>query len=171
MRASGSIAVLLSLGLIAADAGSTRLGHRRPGRPPAPAMAIGRLDRKRDQATACCAVARGLARPHTRLRPALGGDHPGTRGRDSPQQVLFFNRNTPLGTPTPHPRPYITVTTTGTPGRRAVPVAPGSGRRVRAVRTGIGTVRSGNRGREAQGARSHSHRRGWRSAPTASLNR
>ena len=32
---------------------------------------------------------------------------------DSPQQVLFFNRNTPLGTPTPDLRPYITVTTTG----------------------------------------------------------
>jgi hypothetical protein len=31
----------------------------------------------------------------------------------SPQQVLFFNRNTPLGTPTPDPRPYITVTPSG----------------------------------------------------------
>lgn len=31
----------------------------------------------------------------------------------SPQQVLFFDRNTPLGTPTPEPRPYINVTTSG----------------------------------------------------------
>jgi hypothetical protein len=29
---------------------------------------------------------------------------------DSLQQVLFFNKNTPLGTATPNPRPYITVT-------------------------------------------------------------
>ena len=28
---------------------------------------------------------------------------------DSLQQVLFFNKNTPLGSPTPNPRPYITV--------------------------------------------------------------
>jgi hypothetical protein len=32
---------------------------------------------------------------------------------DSPGQVLFFNRNTPFGTPTPDPRPYITVTAAG----------------------------------------------------------
>lgn len=32
---------------------------------------------------------------------------------DSPQQVLFFDRRTPLGTPTPDPRPYITVTPVG----------------------------------------------------------
>jgi hypothetical protein len=32
---------------------------------------------------------------------------------DSPQQVLFFDRRTPIGTPTPDPRPYITVTPQG----------------------------------------------------------
>jgi hypothetical protein len=32
---------------------------------------------------------------------------------DRPQQVLFFDRNTPLGPATPEPRPYITVTTLG----------------------------------------------------------
>ncbi len=32
---------------------------------------------------------------------------------DSPQQVLFFDRTTPIGTPTPDPRPYITVTPQG----------------------------------------------------------
>ena len=31
----------------------------------------------------------------------------------SPQQVLFFDRNTPLGPATPQPRPYINVTNTG----------------------------------------------------------
>lgn len=29
---------------------------------------------------------------------------------DSPQQVVFFNKNTMIGTPTPTARPYITVT-------------------------------------------------------------
>ena len=32
---------------------------------------------------------------------------------DSPGQVLFFDRKTPIGTPTPDPRPYITVTAIG----------------------------------------------------------
>jgi hypothetical protein len=30
---------------------------------------------------------------------------------DAPGQVLFFDHATPIGTPTPDPRPYITVTT------------------------------------------------------------
>ncbi|MBO0678301.1 LppP/LprE family lipoprotein [Mycolicibacterium sp. S2-37] len=32
---------------------------------------------------------------------------------DSPQQVLFFDRNTPLGPATPAPRPYVSVLTGG----------------------------------------------------------
>ena len=32
---------------------------------------------------------------------------------DSPGQVLFFDRKTPIGTPTPDPRPYVTITPTG----------------------------------------------------------
>jgi len=36
---------------------------------------------------------------------------PLSKAPDAPNQVLFFNKNTPLGSPTPHPRPYITVTT------------------------------------------------------------
>jgi hypothetical protein len=32
---------------------------------------------------------------------------------DSPDQVLFFDRKSPIGTPTPDPRPYITITPTG----------------------------------------------------------
>jgi hypothetical protein len=32
---------------------------------------------------------------------------------DSPGQVLFFDRKTPIGTPTPEPRPYIAITPTG----------------------------------------------------------
>jgi hypothetical protein len=32
---------------------------------------------------------------------------------DSPGQVLFFNRKSPVGSPTPQPRPYITIRSTG----------------------------------------------------------
>ena len=32
---------------------------------------------------------------------------------DSPGQVIFFDHNSPIGTATPDPRPYITVTPTG----------------------------------------------------------
>jgi LppP/LprE lipoprotein len=32
---------------------------------------------------------------------------------DAPSQVLFFDHGTPIGTATPEPRPYITVTTSG----------------------------------------------------------
>ena len=32
---------------------------------------------------------------------------------DSPEQVLFFDRQTPLGSATPEPRPYITVLSSG----------------------------------------------------------
>jgi len=32
---------------------------------------------------------------------------------DSPSQVLFFDRKTPIGTPTPDPRPYVTVAPAG----------------------------------------------------------
>lgn len=36
---------------------------------------------------------------------------PLNKAPDAPNQVLFFNNNTPLGSPTPNPRPYVTVTT------------------------------------------------------------
>ena len=32
---------------------------------------------------------------------------------DSPSQVLFFDRKSPIGTPTPEPRPYITISASG----------------------------------------------------------
>lgn len=31
----------------------------------------------------------------------------------TPEQVVFFDRNTPLGTPTPNPKPYLTVLASG----------------------------------------------------------
>jgi hypothetical protein len=38
---------------------------------------------------------------------------PAAQQPDSPQQVLFFDRNTPLGPATPQPRPYVSVLTGG----------------------------------------------------------
>ncbi|HWF28583.1 MAG TPA: LppP/LprE family lipoprotein [Mycobacterium sp.] len=51
-----------------------------------------------------------IARGHTRkcrlywvqIIPAIASE-------STPQQLLFFDHNTPLGTPTPNPKPYITV--------------------------------------------------------------
>jgi LppP/LprE lipoprotein len=34
---------------------------------------------------------------------------PSIASESTPQQLLFFDHNTPLGTPTPNPKPYITV--------------------------------------------------------------
>ncbi len=34
---------------------------------------------------------------------------PSIADESTPQQLLFFDHNTPLGTPTPNPKPYITV--------------------------------------------------------------
>jgi LppP/LprE lipoprotein len=54
--------------------------------------------------------------------------------------VLFFNRNTPLGTPTPDPRPYITVTTTGN-DTAVVQYQWRQGQDAACCPTGIGTMR------------------------------
>ena len=51
-----------------------------------------------------------IARGHTRkcrlnwvqLIPTIASE-------STPQQLLFFDHNTPLGSPTPNPKPYITV--------------------------------------------------------------
>ncbi|OBK22744.1 hypothetical protein A5634_07170 [Mycobacterium asiaticum] len=34
---------------------------------------------------------------------------PSIASESTPQQLLFFDRNTPLGSPTPNPKPYTTV--------------------------------------------------------------
>jgi LppP/LprE lipoprotein len=38
---------------------------------------------------------------------------PSIASESTPQQLLFFDRNTPLGSPTPNPKPYITVLAPG----------------------------------------------------------
>jgi hypothetical protein len=59
---------------------------------------------------------------------------------DSPNQVLFFDRKTPIGTPTPDPRPYITVTPQGN-DTAAVQYQWRQGHEPACCPTGIGTVR------------------------------
>ncbi|MGB3484971.1 MAG: LppP/LprE family lipoprotein [Mycobacterium sp.] len=58
----------------------------------------------------------------------------------SPQQVLFFDRNTPLGTPTSDPRPYITVLPSG-PEAVLVQYQWLVGDEPNCCPTGLGTVR------------------------------
>ena len=59
---------------------------------------------------------------------------------DSPQQVLFFDGHSLLGTPTPDPRPYITVTTIGN-DTAVVQYQWRHGEDEACCPTGIGTVR------------------------------
>ena len=51
-----------------------------------------------------------IARGHTRkCRLYWLQIIPTIASESTPQQLLFFDHNTPLGTPTPNPKPYITV--------------------------------------------------------------
>ncbi|KAA0083510.1 LppP/LprE family lipoprotein [Mycolicibacterium sp. P9-64] len=65
----------------------------------------------------------------------------GTGGAsDSPQQVLFFDHDAPIGTPTPEPRPYVNVTTEGN-DTAVVQYQWRQGNDQACCPTGIGTVR------------------------------
>lgn len=59
---------------------------------------------------------------------------------DSPGQVLFFDRKSPIGTPTPDPRPYITITAMGN-DTAAVQYQWRQGQEPACCPTGIATVR------------------------------
>lgn len=59
---------------------------------------------------------------------------------DSPQQVLFFNKDTMVGTPTPNPRPYLTVTPS-TPDTATVQFQWQQAKDQPGLPTGIGSVR------------------------------
>ena len=70
---------------------------------------------------------------------------------DSPGQVLFFDRKSPIGTPTPDPRPYITIAPRATTPRRCST----SGVRVKSRRAARrASPRSGSRSRTASSRRS-----------------
>jgi hypothetical protein len=59
---------------------------------------------------------------------------------DSPQQVLFFDHNSPIGIPTPDPKPYVNVTTEGN-DTAVVQYQWRQGQDPACCPTGIGTVR------------------------------
>ena len=59
---------------------------------------------------------------------------------DSPRQVLFFDHNSPIGTPTPDPRPYVNVTAEGN-DTAVVQYQWRQGQDPACCPTGIGTVR------------------------------
>ena len=59
---------------------------------------------------------------------------------DSPQQVLFFDRKSPIGSPTPDPRPYINVISMGS-DTAVVQYQWRQGQDPACCPTGIGTVR------------------------------
>jgi LppP/LprE lipoprotein len=67
-------------------------GHRHPARGDARV----RLDR-------------GRAWAHPQLPAVLGAVQPARSAAASPVQLLFFDHNIPIGTPTPNPKPLTTV--------------------------------------------------------------
>ena len=115
MRLSRLIAVLMTLGVVAVGCGWSP-----PSAPPTTSVACtqagGPTAETTQQAVASLpqgAQWRETSRGHTpncRLNWVVvsAGD-----ASDSPQQVLFFDRNNSLGPATPEPRPYINVTTMG----------------------------------------------------------
>jgi hypothetical protein len=114
MLRTGSIAVMLSLGLIAAWCGWS---------PPSPPPTSSAPCTQADGPSADTVAAEIAKLPRAQWFEIVSGHTADCSlhwvvvssgdASDSPGQVLFFNRNTPLGTPTPDPRPYITVTATG----------------------------------------------------------
>jgi LppP/LprE lipoprotein len=140
MRASRSIAVLLSLGLIAAGCGWSP-----PSAPPPKACSPsdGPSAETVDQAIAGLGqgawveTAQGYA-GNCRLHWVQAAQS--NTGPDRPQQVLFFDHNTPLGPATPEPRPYISVTPAGDE-TAAVQYQWRQGQDAACCPTGIATVR------------------------------
>jgi hypothetical protein len=113
MRPSRLIAVL-TLGLIAAGC-----GFNPPSAPPTTSAACTKDDGPSED-TVAAEMAKLPAAPWIEVISGYTADCTlhwvvVTSGdaSDSPAQVLFFDRKTPIGTPTPEPRPYITITPTG----------------------------------------------------------
>jgi hypothetical protein len=114
MRLSRLIAVLLTLGVVAVGCGWS------PPSPPATSTQACAPSDAPSPDTVTQAIA-GLPQAH--WKEVSRGHTPDCRlnwvvvgsgdASDSPQQVLFFDRNNPLGPATPEPRPYITVLAMG----------------------------------------------------------
>ena len=114
MRASRLMTVLFLLGPVAAGCGSSPSGS-----PASTAAACTPGDGPSDDT-----VAAEIAKlPAAQWNEVVSG-HTGDcslhwvvvssgDASDSPGQVLFFDRKSPVGTATPQPRPYITIMSTG----------------------------------------------------------
>ncbi|HEX2285384.1 MAG TPA: LppP/LprE family lipoprotein [Mycobacterium sp.] len=141
MRLSRLSPVLLTLGLIAVGCGWS------PPSPPATTSVACTPAEGPDENTVASEIAKlpaaqwqEIVRGHTadctlHWVVVTSGD-----ASDSPGQVLFFDRKTPIGTATPDPRPYITVTTQGN-DTAAVQYQWRQGQDPACCPTGIGNVR------------------------------
>ena len=142
MRPLALIVTLSTTGLIMAGCGWSP-----PPAPPTQADACAAADGPTPDtvtqaiATLPAAPRERVGRPraaHHRLRAALGQVGPAMR-RGRSGQVLFFDHNALIGTPTPEPRPYINVVTSG--NTVSVQYQWKQGNDQPCCPTGIGTVR------------------------------
>jgi hypothetical protein len=141
MRPSRLIAVVLFVGLLAVGC-----GYKPPSSPPTTSAGCTNADGPSPDT-----VAAEIAKlPAAQWIEVMGGHTADcnlhwvvvTSGdaSDSPSQVLFFNRKTPLGTATPDPRPYITINASGN-DTAAVQYQWRQGQDPACCPTGIATVR------------------------------
>ena len=141
MRASQLIAVVLFLGLIAPGCGFN---------PPSPPPTSSATCTQADGPSADTVAAEIAKLPAANWSEIVSGHTADCSlhwvvvssgdASDSPGQVLFFDRKSPIGTPTPDPRPYITITPTGTDSA-AVQYHWRQGQDPACCPTGIATVR------------------------------
>jgi hypothetical protein len=141
MRPPRLIAVVFFAGLVVAGC-----GFNPPSSPPTTSAAC-----TKDDGPSADTVAAEIAKlPAAQWSEILSGHTPDctlhwvvvTSGdaSDSPGQVLFFDRKTPIGTPTPDPRPYITINSMGN-DTAAVQYQWRQGQDPACCPTGIATVR------------------------------
>jgi LppP/LprE lipoprotein len=141
MRASRLIAVVLSLGLNAAGCGWSP-----PSGPPTSSATCTQAD-----GPSADTVAAEIAKlPAAQWHEIVSGHTADCSlhwvvvssgdASDSPGQVLFFDRKSAIGTPTPDPRPYITITAVGN-DTAAVQYQWRQAQEPACCPTGIGTVR------------------------------
>ncbi len=141
MRPLRLLAALLAIGLFAIGCGWSP-----PGPAPTSTQACGSTDAPSPE-TVSQAIA-GL--PQAQWKESARGNTPDCRlnwvvvtagdASDSPMQVLFFDRNNPLGPATPEPRTYINVISTGNDTAQ-VQYQWRQGQDPACCPTGIGTVR------------------------------
>ena len=152
MRASRLIAVVLFLGLIAAGCGFS---------PPSPPPTSSATCTQADGPSADTVAAEIAKLPAANWSEIVSGHTADCSlhwvvvssgdASDSPGQVLFFDRKSPIGTPTPDPRPYITISATANDSRRCST----NGVRAKSRRAALrASPRSGSKSRTASSRRS-----------------